>query len=229
MSCCQCQGIERLFDQRTAARELKNYQQQGPEKSTRLLLDTLRQGLSAAQPFSLLDIGGGVGVIQHELMGTGLAQGTSIDASSAYLSLAKQEAERRGYAERMHYQHGNFVDIAPCLEPADIVTLDRVICCYDDMPSLVKLSAEKAQRFYGLVFPRDTWWMKIGRILVEGTARSNNVGLVIGLRRSLIQSPLEPVAGGLVSLTTVPAVAARLKMLVRPRTNRGCFMFGMDG
>ncbi len=46
--------------------------------------------------------------------------------------------------------------------PADIVTLDRVICCYPDMEKLVELSAKRAIKIYGLVYPRDTWWVRAG-------------------------------------------------------------------
>src|SRR6266508_3431844 len=51
---------------------------------------------------------------------------------------------------------------ADAIEPADIVTLDRVICCYHDMPALVGRSSAKATRLYGLVYPRDTWWVRAG-------------------------------------------------------------------
>jgi magnesium-protoporphyrin O-methyltransferase len=64
--------------------------------------------------------------------------------------------------ERVHYYHGNFVDLAGEIAPADIVTLDRVICCYHDMENLVGLSAARARKLYGLVYPRDTWWVKLG-------------------------------------------------------------------
>jgi hypothetical protein len=44
---------------------------------------------------------------------------------------------------------------------ADFVTLDRVICCYDNMHDLVRLSANKARKIYGLVFPRDLWIFRV--------------------------------------------------------------------
>jgi magnesium-protoporphyrin O-methyltransferase len=60
------------------------------------------------------------------------------------------------------YHYGNFVDLAEDIAPADIVTLDRVICCYPDMEKLVGLSAARARKLYGLVYPRDVWWMRFG-------------------------------------------------------------------
>lgn len=46
--------------------------------------------------------------------------------------------------------------------PADIVTLDRSVCCWPDMPGLVRPSAARARRLYGLVYPRDDWWVRVG-------------------------------------------------------------------
>jgi magnesium-protoporphyrin O-methyltransferase len=91
-----------------------------------------------------------------------------VDASSAYLAAAREESERRGYGDRATYLHGNFADMAASVAPADIVTLERVICCYPDMPALVGASAAKAQRFYGLIYPRDTWWMRLGARIING-------------------------------------------------------------
>ena len=41
MGCCQCQGIETMFDKKTAERELKRYQKKGPTKTTGMLLDAI--------------------------------------------------------------------------------------------------------------------------------------------------------------------------------------------
>lgn len=159
MDCCQCQGIEGFFNQREAASKLKAYQRKGPARSTRILLDALRrEGIEGA---TLLDIGGGVGAIQLDLLGAGAASATDVDASTAYVAVAREEGARRGYGDRVSYLHGNFVDVAETIEPADIVTLDRVICCYHDMRGLVGASAAKARRLYGLVYPRDGWVAKI--------------------------------------------------------------------
>jgi magnesium-protoporphyrin O-methyltransferase len=124
---------------------------------------------------TLMDVGGGVGVIQHELMRGGAASGVSPDASPAYLATARAEATSQGYADRMTYVEGDFVDLAPDLPDCDIVTLDRVLCCYHDMPTLVDASASHARHVYGVVLPRDE-----RRIMRFGIALIN---LVQRLRR----------------------------------------------
>ena len=160
MVCPQCQGVERMFDSGVATRELAEYHRRGPHQTTRLLIDSLDKAGVAG--LSLMDIGGGVGVIQHELFKAGVRQATAVDASSAYLRVARQEAERLGLAEKVTYRHGDFVTLADSIPPSDVVTLERVICCYPDMRRLVGLSSARAQKYYGVVFPRDAWWLKAG-------------------------------------------------------------------
>jgi magnesium-protoporphyrin O-methyltransferase len=81
--------------------------------------------------------------------------------------VAGAEAERRGYGERISYLRGDFVELAADIPAADVVTLDRVVCCYHDMRALVGLSSERAGRLYGLVYPRDRWWMRATRIVMN--------------------------------------------------------------
>ena len=153
MVCPHCQGAEKVFNEQWAQDDLDSYRKNGPAKTTRLLLDALREAGVAG--LSLLDIGGGIGAVQLELLMLGVADAVYVDASTAYLRLAQAEAEKRGYAENIEYVHGDFVQIAADIEAADIVTLDRVICCYPDMRALVNRSSQRAKRYYGLVYPRD--------------------------------------------------------------------------
>ena len=118
----------------------------------------MRQGV---ETLSILDIGGGIGAVQIELLRSGAVAATSVEASSAYLQVAREEAARASMEHRITYINGDFVSLAASIPEADIVTLDRVICCYDDVKALVSLSASKARRLYGVVYPRSIWWVKI--------------------------------------------------------------------
>jgi magnesium-protoporphyrin O-methyltransferase len=169
MPSCQCQGIEREFSEQYAVRELTSYRRKGASRTTRLLTEALKaENLEGG---TLLDIGGGVGAIPHILLAAGMRSATCVEASSAYAAAAGREAGRRGLAERVEQLQGDFVELAPRVGQHDVVTLDRVICCYDDLDSLVGLSGSKARRLYGLVFPRETWWIRLGIRLLNATMR----------------------------------------------------------
>ena len=163
MTCTQCQGIEDLFNEETVQYELSKYHTKGAAKTTRLLVTGLKE--RGVQGATLLDIGGGLGVVHLELLMAGAQSATDVDASQAYLRAAQAEAERRGMADRVQFAHGNFVELAANIQPADIVTLDRVICCYPDVEQMVSLSAGRARRLYGLVYPRDVWWVKLEAVI----------------------------------------------------------------
>jgi len=160
MTCPQCEGIEAMFDDESIRKELLFYEKDGPDQTSLWLINELKS--KEIKGASLLDIGGGLGAIQHELLKHGMSGAVHVDGSSAYIEGAKQSAKQRGLSEKIEWIHGDFVDIAKDLKKSDVVTLDRVICCYDDMPALVRKSVNLAKRYYGLVYPRDTWYMKIG-------------------------------------------------------------------
>lgn len=169
MPSCQCEGIELVFDEESVRRELLFYERDGADDTTRWLIEAIRG--RDVTGLSLLDIGGGVGAIQHSLLAAGVARATHVDGSSAYLEAAQRLARDRDLDTRIEWHHGDFVDIAPELDPSDIVTLDRVICCYDDMPALVNASAGLATRYYGLVLPRDLWWLRLGHRAINCVQR----------------------------------------------------------
>jgi len=166
MSCCkQCEGIEDHFDHKTAKKDLESYRMKGPPKTTQLLIDALQS--EDIEGLSLLDIGGGVGMIQHEMVRAGVEQVFNVDASTAFLKVAQEVASERGYRDRATYQYGDFVDVAERIPQVDIVTLDKVICCYHDMQALVSTSAAKAAKLYGVVYPRDSWPLRIVMIIIN--------------------------------------------------------------
>lgn len=157
MNCSQCEGIE-VETKKWVEWDLKRLRKKGKDKARRSLIDALLT--LGVEGRTLLDIGGGIGVIQYEFLAAGASRAVSVEASSAYLMAATEEAARLGWKNRITYHHGDFVTLAPQIMPADIVTLDHVICCYHDAKSLVALSSARARKYYGVVYPTDTRWSK---------------------------------------------------------------------
>jgi SAM-dependent methyltransferase len=156
---CDCGCTPNTFSDRDAVDDLKRYVKKGPDKTTRALVDAIvAEGVEGT---TVLDIGGGIGAIQLELLGAGAARTEAVDASEAYIETAIAEAERRGYGDRTTARIGNFVELAESIEDADVVTLDRVVCCYPDVDALLGAAADKATRMVGLVYPRDIWWNQV--------------------------------------------------------------------
>jgi magnesium-protoporphyrin O-methyltransferase len=159
VTCCDRRCYEEQFDEQRAAEDLERYRRKGPDRTTRLLLEALKRvGVRGA---SLLDVGAGIGVVHHELLEQGAANAVHVDAAPAYIAAARQEAKRRGHVGRVEFIEGDFVALSDRAAEADVVTLDRVVCCYPNAPSLIAASARKARRWYGAVYPRDSWLQRM--------------------------------------------------------------------
>lgn len=156
-SCCK-PDYDAAFGAHDARRQAIAYRRSGATGTTRRLLDSIIA--EGVQDSTVLDVGGGVGVIGLELLAAGAATTTEVDASSAYVAVARHEASRLGLGDRASFHHADFVEIADSIAAADIVTLDRSVCCYRDWEALVDRSVEHAARLCGLVYPSDRWWTR---------------------------------------------------------------------
>jgi Cyclopropane fatty acid synthase and related methyltransferases len=183
MPCNCCEITDNAFSEAEAKSELKNYRKRGPAEQTKLLLTAIRSlNLKNAD---LLDIGGGVGVIHHELLKDVARAATHVDASSAYLKEAKEEAARRGHSDRVNFIHADFTDIASELPKVDLVTLDRVVCCYPDFRRLLKAAADHSRRALAFTYPRETWYIRFGLRIIN---------FFQGLRKDPFRVFLHPIA-----------------------------------
>jgi len=156
---CNCEAIEAHFTPARAEQELRRYRRRGPTGTARTLLRLLRRIRIRAD--TLLDVGAGAGVLHHELLGGEVQSATHVEASTAYLQAARAESGRRGHGARVRFEHGDFLSVAPELAPADLVTLDRVLCCYPGLEPLVRESAAKTRHYWAASFPLDRWYIRL--------------------------------------------------------------------
>src|SRR5512139_155613 len=159
MPCNCCEITDSAFSEKEAKSQLREYRRRGPAKQTRFLLDAIRS--LRLKNADLLDIGGGIGVIHHELLDDVASTATHVDASSAYLKEAKNETARLGHMERVRFIHADFTDVEADLPKADVVTLDRVVCCYPDFHRLLGTAARHSRRALAFTYPREIWYLRI--------------------------------------------------------------------
>ncbi len=161
MSDC-CAGfrtaVTRQFDEDVARGDLRRYRRSGPNPTTRLLRDAV---LRAGGGASLLDIGAGIGALSFELLARGLTRACAVDASPAYVAAARAEADARGLADRFSVVEGDFARLGDADEPADVVTMDRVVCCYPEFRPLLERAARSSRRLLALSYPRDRWDVRL--------------------------------------------------------------------
>jgi len=203
-SCCSLySGVASAhFNEAIARRDLETYRQKGPGSTTRLLRDLLVE----AGPLDgvLLDVGSGIGGLMFELLERGLGRAIAVDASSAYLAAAAEEATRRDRLRALQFVHGDFLDVASQVPAAAMVTLDRVICCYPSYEPLLQESLRHAERSFAFSYPRAAWYVRAA-IAFENTVR--------WLKNDPFRAFVHPVEG----MTTV-IEAAGFTLVERRRT-----------
>jgi hypothetical protein len=150
MKCCQSSaGYGEFFSPEQARREARRYRSKGLGAASRWVVDVVRQ--RGIEGRSVLEPGGGVGAVEIELLKAGAARSTVVELSPGYDEVAAELAREAGVAERMERHVGDFA--ADGTEPADVVVLHRVVCCYPDYELLLGAAAEKAGQTLVFTYP----------------------------------------------------------------------------
>jgi 2-polyprenyl-3-methyl-5-hydroxy-6-metoxy-1,4-benzoquinol methylase len=161
--CCSRSGYQTVFSDRFARRVARTYRKRGLDSTQRRLVSFLTErGITDA---SVLEIGGGVGEIQIELLARGARTATNLEISQNYEAEAAALLERSGMADRVTRQ---FMDVATspeAAEPADVVVLHRVVCCYPDYARLLSAAAGHAKRLLVFSYPPEN---VLSRMIIGG-------------------------------------------------------------
>jgi magnesium-protoporphyrin O-methyltransferase len=126
--CCPSRDYRRIFNERFARRLTNRYSKRGLDKTARTMVEFLRQlGLEGA---SVLEIGGGVGELEIELLQAGAGRAQNLELSPAYEHQARTLAEQAGVQGRLDWRLHDLAEDPGAVAPADLVVLHRVVCCY---------------------------------------------------------------------------------------------------
>lgn len=158
--CCTPKGYRTIFSEKSAQSEAKRYRRRGLDKLSRRIAELIReQGIGGR---TVLEVGGGVGGIEIELLKAGASRATNVELTPTYEQAAVELLMETGLRDRVDRRLGDFVEAAADVEAADFVILNRVICCYADMPRLAAAAAQHARSTLVLSFPNDHWWTRAG-------------------------------------------------------------------
>src|SRR6266542_1165362 len=149
-SCCPG-DYHRFFGKRFARRLARKYQKRGLDKTARKMADFLRdRGIEDA---TVLEIGGGVGEIQIELLKRGAARTVNLELSRAYDEEAEGLLREAGLEDRAERRLHDIAVDPEGVEAADIVVLHRVVCCYPDYERLLGAAAQRARHLLVFSYP----------------------------------------------------------------------------
>jgi magnesium-protoporphyrin O-methyltransferase len=150
--CCDPRGCDAFFGERFARRVAKRYRARGLDRTAQRIVDFLAgQGIDGA---TVLEIGGGVGEIQIELLKRGARRAVNLELSPAYEGEARALLAEHGLTDRVDRRLADIAVAPEVVEPADAVVLHRVVCCYPDYERLLGAAADRAGRLLVFSYPR---------------------------------------------------------------------------
>lgn len=148
MTCCNPRGCDEFFNPRFARRVARRYRRKGLDRAARRMVAFLEsRGVDGA---TVLEIGGGVGHVQVELLRRGATRAVNLEIATSYEAEAERLLEQAGLGDRVERRVLDIARSPEEVEPADVVVLHRVVCCYPDFQRLLTAAGSKADRM--LVF-----------------------------------------------------------------------------
>lgn len=162
-----------MFKPRSARRSLERYRKKGlDELEQQMVASAVDSGVAGAR---VVEIGGGIGCIQAELLEAGAEQGEVVELVSAYEPFASELAREKGLEGRTAFRVVDILERPDAVAPADIVVLNRVVCCSPDGIALTAAAGRLARRTLVLSFPRDVLWIRLAvRMLNAGLWLTRN-------------------------------------------------------
>lgn len=159
MDCCTNRGLDQTFTPEVSRKDADRYRRKGLPPRARKLLKAIESRLPLKGK-TTLEIGVGAGAVTIDMLRRGAVRATGVDAVAAQLAAARDLAADFDVADRVDFILSDFT-AQPQVTNADVVVMDRVICCYADWRALLDSAAGHANQLLALTYPRDTWWMRI--------------------------------------------------------------------
>ena len=153
--CCDRSGYRGVFNTKTAERNVRYFLKKGLDSTARPMVDAVSsRGVEGA---SVLEIGAGAGTALVSLLEAGAIRADAFEISAAYEGPARRLLEERGIDAPVEWHTGDFVAMTDAVDRADVVFLNRVVCCYPDMEELVDAVGSKCTRLLAMSYPRNRW------------------------------------------------------------------------
>ena len=158
--CCTPKGYRQIFSEKNATGEAKRYRRKGLDGTSRRIFDFIRE--RGIEGKTLLEVGGGIGAIEIELLRAGMARATNVELTPTYEAAADELLVEAGLTDQVERMVMDFAQAEPEVETADVVVMNRVICCYPNMPKLAAAAADRAKGMLVMSFPNRRLWTRLG-------------------------------------------------------------------
>jgi magnesium-protoporphyrin O-methyltransferase len=163
--CCTPKGYRQIFSEKNAAGEAKRYRRNGLDGTSKRIFEFIKE--RGVEGTTLLEVGGGIGAVVIELLKAGVTRAVNVELTPTYETAAAELLVESGLGDRVERLVMDFAEAGIEVQPADLVVMNRVICCYPDMPKLAGAAADRAKGMLVMSFPNRRWWTRLGLTLAN--------------------------------------------------------------
>ena len=150
--CCDPGVYDEAFGDAFVRRRAAAYRRRGLDRVSRDIVD--RVAGHGVEGRTVLEIGAGLGTLSIELLRRGAASATCVELATTYETEAAALAAEAGVAERVVRRRADVAADPTAVAPADVVVLNRVVCCYPDDVALLAVAASLGRELVVLSYPR---------------------------------------------------------------------------
>jgi hypothetical protein len=159
VNCCTTTGYGTIFGTKTVERDARRYRRKGLTGTALWILRALTD--DGVNERSVLEVGGGIGGLQIELLEAGASHATNVEIIDSYEATARSLIAEHGLEARVERHVADYAQHPEHIPAADIVIMHRVICCYPDPDALTAAACSRARDRIAITLPREAWWVRL--------------------------------------------------------------------
>jgi hypothetical protein len=159
VNCCATTGYGTIFGTKTVERDARRYRRKGLTGTALWILRALTD--DGVNERSVLEVGGGIGGLQIELLEAGASHATNVEIIDSYEATARSLITERRLEDRVDRTVADYAQHPDQTPAADIVIMHRVICCYPDPDALTAAACSRARDRIAITLPREAWWVRL--------------------------------------------------------------------
>jgi hypothetical protein len=159
VDCCSgSAACSEFFGERLARRSLERYRAKGLQADARTMVEwAAGEELDGAR---VLEVGGGIGAVAAELLRRGAGSAENVEVVPGWEPFARELIRDEHLEGRLAFRVADLLEDPDAAAPADVVALQRVVCCNPEGVRLAGIAAGRARRVLVLSYPRDAFWTR---------------------------------------------------------------------
>jgi hypothetical protein len=159
VNCCSPTGYRTIFGIKTVQRDARRYRRKGLTGTAGWILQALTD--VGVTELSVLEVGGGIGGLQIELLEAGASHATNVEIIDSYEAAARSLIMEHRLEDRVDRHVADYAQHPDQTPAADIVVMHRVICCYPDPDMLTAAACARARDRVAITIPREAPWVRL--------------------------------------------------------------------